>query len=565
MRFYQDWALRILGGHLSDGHAFYGLPGYAFALAGLYQIFGVHPWLAGLLQAGIDTVTTLIVGGVSRAALGRDCEISEPVALTAALGWALFTPAQALSIILMPTSWIVAAFWAVVWWLIAKSRTSRPSHWLLLGLGMGAMAMMVATILMLIPLVLTGIWLRYTEFPVRQRIAKLTLSTGLFFLGVYGGCSPAWIHNRFFAHEAVLLSAHSGINFWIGNNPEANGYPKIPTGLRASQAELLQDSIDVASAESGRQLSRAEVSRFWSERANGWISSHRSDWHRLMGRKFANFWNAYQYDDLSVIAQLRAEGILFPGLSFGLVAALGSAGIFTVVWHRPRTRWVSGAIALHVAALLPVFITERYRVCAVPGLLIFASSGLWSLWSSVVQRRLPAAGGQFVSSIACAYMVSIPRTDPGLWSLDHYNVGLHAYNRGNLDLARRELEKSYAYVPENAEICFALGNLWFAKGDHNRAKAFYRKTVGLNPKHASAWNNLGVMALEEKFYPVAVRFLQLAVTLEPRDAKAWYLLAKARLASGDRPGAIDAISSACKLLPEQVEFTRLRTEIEAAK
>ena len=45
------------------------------------------------------------------------------------------------------------------------------------------------------------------------------------------------------AHDRVILSAHGGINFWIGNNPDANGYPRFPPGMRAGQAAMLEDSI----------------------------------------------------------------------------------------------------------------------------------------------------------------------------------------------------------------------------------------------------------------------------------------------------------------------------------
>ena len=48
--------------------------------------------------------------------------------------------------------------------------------------------------------------------------------------GVYPGASPCWMHNYFIAQEPVMLSAHSGLNFYIGNNPLATGYPKIRPG-----------------------------------------------------------------------------------------------------------------------------------------------------------------------------------------------------------------------------------------------------------------------------------------------------------------------------------------------
>ena len=38
MKFYADWAARITQGQWTDGHAFYGLPGYAYCLAALFFI-----------------------------------------------------------------------------------------------------------------------------------------------------------------------------------------------------------------------------------------------------------------------------------------------------------------------------------------------------------------------------------------------------------------------------------------------------------------------------------------------------------------------------------------------
>src|SRR4029077_5643388 len=90
-------------------------------------------------------------------------------------------------------------------------------------------------------------------------------------VGIALGTSPCWIHNYFIAKDPVALSAHSGINFWIGNNPEANGYPRFPPGLRAGQAAMLEDSIPQAEAAAGRPLTHAEVSAYWSNKAKAYV------------------------------------------------------------------------------------------------------------------------------------------------------------------------------------------------------------------------------------------------------------------------------------------------------
>src|SRR5579864_3470335 len=125
MHFYNDWAQRILSGELTGHLAFYGLPGYAYLLALLYKIFGYNPFVPGLLQAALDAGTAVLIYLIGRRIFSerRTCgsgdfqhELDPRITgAIAALGWALFVPAQAYAVILMPTSWFIFAFWFVVW------------------------------------------------------------------------------------------------------------------------------------------------------------------------------------------------------------------------------------------------------------------------------------------------------------------------------------------------------------------------------------------------------------------------------------------------------------------
>jgi hypothetical protein len=406
---------------------------------------------------------------------------------------------------------------------------------------------------------------------------------------LYIGASPAWIHNYFIAHEPVMLSAHSGINFWIGNNPSATGYPKMPPGIRATQEGLLKDSITLAEAAAGHKLTRAEVSRYWSAQANAYISTHISAWMRLMVVKFGNFWNAYQYDDLSIIKLLRDDGVLPPGLTFGFIAALGLAGLFPTLLRYPKSGWVVAAVLLHMCALMPVFITERYRLAAVPGLMILGVAGLWIFWQNLTTGRWAGAAIYVFLSAGAAWFVSIPRADIGLWSLDHYKAGIRDTSAGEIELARqnvpaalgafdraqRNLETAYRYVSTNADIDFALGNLWLARGsipsndehtktdDRTKAKLFYRRALDLNPRHTGTLNNLGVLAMDEKRWPLAEKFFSAALETEPDDAKAHYLLARVYLEDNKADTARAEIDKALQLRPKQREFLELRDKIDS--
>ena len=336
MSFYNDWAQRILHGQWSDHLAFYGLPGYAYLLAAFYKIFGYGPFVPGLLQAGLDAGTATLVYKIGQRVFSVEAPINAAaspnsvlrdrgsfIGLAAAAGWALFVPAQAYSIILMPTAWLVFVFWFLVWRFVDSNRPFTFRACLACGLMIGVTATGIATILFLVPLLVAAILLRGNGRILQQAGAVAAVAAG-----ITAGTAPCWIHNYFIARDPVLLSAHSGINFWIGNNPVANGYPRIPPGLRAGQSAMLQDSITVAEAATGHSLPRSAVSHYWSAKAADYIRGHPGEWLKLLATKLRNFWNAFQYDDLSIVTSLRDEGVILPGLRFGLVAALGLPGMF---------------------------------------------------------------------------------------------------------------------------------------------------------------------------------------------------------------------------------------------
>jgi Tetratricopeptide repeat len=561
MHFYDDWAQRILSGQLSDHLAFYGLPGYAYLLATLYKIAGYGPFLPALLQALLDAGTAVLIYKVSVGIFAETgLRRAQIAGVLAAVGWAFFVPAQTYAVVLMPTAWFVFIFWLVLWRIV--SRKNAPTKWgaLILGLLVGLAATAIATILFLIPLLVGAILLKpaiSTHSQFRTRVSALVL----LFLGAAAGTSPCWVHNCLVARDRVFLSAHSGINFWIGNNPDANGYPRFPPGLHAGQAAMLQDSIDAAESAAGHPLKRGEVSRYWSAKARDYIERYPVAWVRLLALKLRTFWSAFQYDDLSIITILREQKVTFPGIYFGLVAAFALPAMVLRWKAVPAGRWVTSAIALQMLALLPVFTTERYRLPVVPGLLIFAAFGLAMFFHNLVAGKFPPMLSYGTLLAVSTVFISWPQRNPSLWALDAYNSGWQALESNNLALAEKKLAVAYAYVPDNSETLFALGNLRLAQQQADDALAFYWAVLSIDPKHKGALNNLGVIALDARDYANAESWFRRAAQIDPANAKTHFLLAKTFLGKGDREAAQTEIDAALRSKPDQPEFRALSEQI----
>jgi Flp pilus assembly protein TadD len=569
MAFYNEWALRIVRGEWADGQAFYGLPGYPFFVAGLYRIFGYNTFVPALLQIALDSGTAALIyniatricagGALLRAGSGSAAAAAGGWSVAGVVGagaWALFVPAQAYSVILMPNALLTFAFWWLVWQVVITSSSVTLRRALLWGVVLGVAAMFVATILFLVPLLALAALLRNGTPPRRAAAVLLLL------VGVVAGASPAWLHNALVARDPVFLSAHSGVNFWLGNNPEATGYPNFPAELRAGQSNMLHDSIAVAERATGRTLPRSEVSAYWSARAHAYIASEPAAWLQLLMVKLRNFWSAFQYDDTAVIDRLQEDRVLLPGFTFGIVASLGLPGLCFAAWRIPGARWVLGAVFCLMCAVLMVFVTERYRLAAVPGLLIGVGYGLAALWQSVVQHRYSTVIGYPAACFVVAFAIATPPQRPQLWALPHYSAALRAIERGDLARAEEQISRALAYVPDSTEAQFALGNVRLQQRDLEAARQRYEQVLRQEARHVGALHNLGVISLEQGEFAGAERLFREALIHDPHSAVRHFLRARALLGLGDRASARAAVRQALQLQPNQPEFEQLLQELD---
>src|SRR5438874_2616310 len=164
MHFYNQWAKEILHGQFAQHLAFYGLPGYAYLLAFLGRLFGENPFIPGSLQAVLDAGTAVLIFRIFVAIFGSSRNLAPAhlriAAAMAAIGWAFFVPAEAYSVVLMPTAWFVFVFWFIVWRLVRSNTGPTTFECFLLALLVGITATAVATILAVMPLMLVAFVLK---------------------------------------------------------------------------------------------------------------------------------------------------------------------------------------------------------------------------------------------------------------------------------------------------------------------------------------------------------------------------------------------------------------------
>ncbi|MGC4083967.1 MAG: hypothetical protein QM736_18125 [Vicinamibacterales bacterium] len=108
---------------------------------------------------------------------------------------------------------------------------------------------------------------------------------------------PVALRNYAVGGGFYLTTSQFGPNFYIGNNPQADGtYASLRFGRGAPEYERT-DATELAEHALGRTLTPAEVSGFWTGRALDFITTHPGAWLALEARKALLLVNATEMLD----------------------------------------------------------------------------------------------------------------------------------------------------------------------------------------------------------------------------------------------------------------------------
>jgi len=263
----------------------------------------------------------------------------------------------------MPTTLAVLAFWLIVRWIVGLNQIPAISTAGLVGLALGILSTLVAQPAHPHPAHFCPILRRATECrdaplehaggsgrspaarsgPGAQRLAGATiiLSPG-----------SRWFIPR--TAGSIFISATARTRQAPAHAAGNGGQPVGPARVRAGNPGKIL----------GRKLTRTEAGQYWNDLARQSIREAPLHWLGILAVKIRNYWNVFQYDDISAVTSMREAGFIAPGLHFGVVAALGLPGLLIGCGLSRRARWIAAAVVLQMVSLLPVFVTERYRLPA---------------------------------------------------------------------------------------------------------------------------------------------------------------------------------------------------------
>ena len=532
---YHAWGLEVAAGDWLGRETFYQAPLYPYFLGFVYTLFGPNLLAARLCQVVLGAASCALL-----AVAGRRL-FSPAAGIVAGLMLAVYPPALFFDGLIQKTSlglFLLSLLLALLSRLVTEP--GPPRAWVRPGVVLGGLVLTRENALVFAAALLG--WLVLSRAAGRRRFAP----AGALALGLALVLLPVAVRNQAVGGELLLTTAQLGPNFYIGNNPDADGtYRPLVSGRGDPRFER-RDATQIAERELGAPLTPGQVSRYWTGRSLEYIRTEPADWLRLTGRKVLLGLNASEVadteDQLSHAdwsVPLRLAGYVW---HFGLLAPLGVAGLCLTWGRRRQLRPFHLMLAAYAASVVLFAVMGRYRHPLAPLLMLFAAAAAVAAWQMArtgTGWRTPQAARAAAAAAGLLVLCNWPLLSMSdMRAITALNLGTELQAEGRLDEAIEQYRQVLALTPDDALAHSNLGTALAARGRLDEAVGHYERALALAPGDADAHSNLGNALLALDRTAEGVASLRRALDLDPGSAEAHAALG---IALHDGGGLDDAV------------------------
>ena len=500
---------------------FWQAPFYPYFLAGLFSLFGENYYLPRLLQALAGTATCLLV-----CKLGRTV-FSPTVGWVAGLGAALYGPFLYFEGELLPTTWAVLFDALLLVVLLWGQRRGGLLPALSAGLVLGLGTLAVPNVLLFAPV---AAWWVY-----RMALGRRALHLAVFAAGLLLLVGPVTLRNRLVGGEWVLVSFNAGVNFYLGNNPDYDHTVAARPGAGWSEVvDLPQREAGITQPGAGSSYLLGKAWEYIRTEPSGYLALllHKGYlfWHGAEIPRNTDPYSAAEYSPLLRLL-LWKYGLAFP---FGLVSALallGAAYVLLKPEHRtPAAYLVLLFAGIYMLSVVLFFVTGRYRLPAVPCLLLLAAYGACTL-AGLRGRPLYLSAGA-LAGLLWATNAGTAATQPHVAAFHHYSLAAVYESKGMKTNALQHYRRAIELAPAHRRALLGLAYMYGATQRYDDAAHIWRQFLDHYPDQDDVRLQLAdFLRLRGQPQESAVEYQKLLVR-QPDRADLYLRLGRAEAAAG---------------------------------
>ena len=558
-RTYDEWAQRIAAGDWLGQGVFYQAPLYPYWL-GVMQLFTGHNlWLIRFVQIILGSLSCGLIYLLGEKLFSRAAGIAAGLVL-ACYGPAIFYDALIEKSILDLT-----LLSALLFILLGLDEEISWARWFVSGLLLGLLGLSRENALVLAPVVVLWVLFQFANRPLLIRVQWL----GLFFAGLLLVLFPVGLRNLSVGGEFKLTTSQLGPNFYIGNNPSADGsYGSIRNLIRDAQLEG-PDARRLAERTLGRALTAGEVSSYWLGQSLEYIKVHPAQWLRLLGLKWLLVWNAREVEDSDDFYIYQGWSWLLTCFAwfshFGTLAPIAAVGVISTI-RQWRRLWLLYAMIITLAASVAAFyVFGRYRFPLVPLLALFAGVGIIETARWYRQRMWQSFAQALMLFVGVAVVVNWPLQKISGAGAPGYNNLANAYaKQGKVDEAIKMAERALEVQPDYGVAHYNLGNLYAQQGRLDLAQSHFEAALRVLPNFADAHSNYGQLLAERGDLEAGMQHFLKAIELNPTLSRAYFNLGVALVRQGKPGAAIGPLQQAAKLNAESPQASFYLGSVYAA-
>ncbi len=511
---YNNLARSLAAGENIDRSFFWQPFFYPFLLSIIYYLTGSSIFAAKFIQIIIGSMTCLIIYFLAEEIFDKKTGI------IAGMTASLYAPVIFFETMLLSEG-TAAFFSALLLFILLKIKKSQNVILLLLfGIISGLSIITRPTFL---PFIFIAYCWLFFVFLKDKMAKKLIINNGFILLfGLFVILFPVSLKNFFLTGNFTFLPHSGPINFFIGNNPQADKTIQLRPG---SDWDNL---VSMAKNDGARNLQ--EEKHYYSKLVVNYMLSDPADFIKGLFKKSLQLISSREIPRTTDVYIFRKYSGLFSmlvwkagkfGFPFGLLLPLAVIGVFFN--HKKIPLYFYFLTASYSLSIILVFISSRQRLPVIPPLIVIAAAGsaalIGNIKADMQNKKWLKLSAMVLLIIFIFGIISLP----GPFASEKFNyesemftnAATSSLGKGNVAESLNYLNKALTLNPQNHVAYRLLGLIYLIQNNYKESEHYFKKAISIDPQYAEAYYDYGNLYYLLKNYDEALIKFRETARLSP--------------------------------------------------